>query len=97
MWFELLKDKREFRHLTGKIKMRNLIKESVSDLLLKINIGDTFSIQDIVDSADDERITPEILSRTIGKMHIHTIKIIMTGNQIKSAGWKIAKRFKRVI
>tara|TARA_R100000306_G_C4314120_1_gene111724 strand:- start:69 stop:353 length:285 start_codon:yes stop_codon:yes gene_type:complete len=91
-WFEILK----YKPLTGAVRMKNLIKESVRDLLLTINIGDTFSIQDIVDSADDERITPEILSNTIGKMHIHTIKLIMTGNQIQSAGWKIAKRFKKV-
>jgi hypothetical protein len=96
MWFELLKDEPEFRRLTGEIRMGNLIKESVRDFLLKINIGDTFSIQDIVDSADDERITPQILMKAKALVNNIHIEKVMIPKEAHKIGWKIAKRFKKV-
>jgi hypothetical protein len=96
MWFEILKDEPEFRRLTGEIRMGNLIKESVRDFLLKINIGDTFSIQDIVDSADDERITPQILMSAKALVKNVRIEKVMTRSKAQVIGWKIAKKFKKV-
>lgn len=96
MWFEILKDEREFRPLTGEIRMKNLIKESVRDFLLKINIGDTFSIQDVLDSANDERITPQILAKAKALVNNMHIEKVMTQYLQYKIGWKIAKKFKKV-
>jgi hypothetical protein len=67
MWFETIKDDTPYIPFTGKGRIRSLSREFVNDFLISINVNSEFTLDDVEEFANTNRVSRLNLAQALGK------------------------------